>query len=90
MRAVRASSASRPPVFYGRRGAGPSCPTWLQTGMIIMLEVVDSAEAVQAWATCRDDDEGYGVEDELFHAGEVAAARVAEAARMEVISGPWF
>mmetsp|Transcript_36902 Transcript_36902/g.95239 ORF Transcript_36902/g.95239 Transcript_36902/m.95239 type:complete len:1129 (+) Transcript_36902:187-3573(+) len=62
----------------------------LQACMDLMLEVEDGQEELKAWAERMDDEEGEEDEDELFHAGEEAIDRVAEAVSMETLGQALF
>lgn len=62
----------------------------LQACMDLMLEVEDGQEELKAWAERMDDEEGEEDEDELFHAGEEAIDRVAEAMSMDNLGQSLF
>mmetsp|Transcript_72305 Transcript_72305/g.157002 ORF Transcript_72305/g.157002 Transcript_72305/m.157002 type:complete len:1097 (-) Transcript_72305:209-3499(-) len=58
--------------------------------MELMLEVEDGEQELKVWAERMDDEEGDEDEDELFHAGEEAIDRVAQAVTMESLGTVLF
>lgn len=65
-------------------------PLVLEACMEFMLEVDDGEAELKAWAAKMDDEQGDEDEDELFHTGEEAIDRVAQAVPLEDLSQPLF
>merc|ERR1719326_1390928 len=62
----------------------------LESCMRMMLEVEDGEEELKTWAAKLGDEEGDEDEDEVFHVGEQALDRIAEALGMDFLGTTFF